>query len=160
MTKRWTYRRIRQCLSSYVEQGYLGVPQSYAIGGSGWYADPDLKKRLQANADVTKFVGGHSIKAGIPWNRSSSLREDKYTGGFYRQIRPTSNYFRDRWRVTQGESFTDLFGVFLQDSWKVFDRLTVNFGVRLEGEWRFGTAKGATTTPARLRAAGVSGAGP
>jgi hypothetical protein len=117
-----------------LEQGYLGAPQAYVYGGSGWYCDPYLKKRLQANGDITKFMGGHSFKAGVQWNRASSLREDAYTGGYYRQIRPTSGYFRDRHRVTHGTSYTDLLGVFLQDSWKVFDRLNINFGVRLEDQ--------------------------
>ena len=118
----------------YLQQGYLGYPVNYTFGGSGWYCDPDLKKRLQANGDITKFIGGHSIKAGVQWTRNTSQQEDNYTGGFYRQIRPDYGYFRDRWRVTTGESKTDLLGVFLQDSWKVFDRLTVNFGVRMEDQ--------------------------
>ncbi len=118
----------------YLEQGYLGAPQSYTFGGAGWYADPETRKRWQASGDITKFIGGHSFKAGVQWQRSTSLREDKYTGGYYRQIRPTSNYFRDRWRVTEGESFTDMMGLFVQDSWNVFDRLTVNFGVRFEDQ--------------------------
>jgi len=116
------------------EQGYLGAPEGYAQGGAGWYCDPDTKQRLQANGDITKFMGGHSFKAGVQWNRSKSLREDNYTGNFYRVIRPEYGYFRDRYRVTHGESYTDLLGVFLQDSWKVFDRLTVNFGIRFEDQ--------------------------
>jgi len=117
-----------------LEQGYLGAPENYTFGGSGWYADPEARKRWQANADITKFIGGHSIKAGLQWQRSMSLREDKYTAGYYREIRPEYGYFRDRWRVTAGTSYTDILGLFLQDSWKVLDRLTFNFGVRLEDQ--------------------------
>jgi len=118
----------------YLEQGYLGAPQSYTYGGSGWYSDPDTKQRWQGSADVTKFLGGHAIKAGFQFYRAMSEREDAYTGGFYRQIRPTSGYFRDRWRTTMGTTHTDIMGLFVQDSWKVFDRLTINFGVRLEDQ--------------------------
>ncbi len=116
------------------EQGYLGAPEGYAMGGAGWYCDPDTKKRIQAQSDITKFLGGHSFKIGAQWSRATSLREDNYTGGFYRIVRPDYGYFRDRYRVTHGESHTDLLGVFIQDSWKVFDRLTVNFGVRMEDQ--------------------------
>lgn len=116
------------------EQGYLGRPQSYTQGGSGWYCDPDTKQRYLANFDITKFIGGHSFKGGIQWQRSKSLREDAYSGTFYRQIRPRSGYFRDRDRITTGETYTDLLGVFLQDSWKIGDYFTFNFGVRLEDQ--------------------------
>jgi len=126
----------------FLQQGYLGAPEGYTFGGAGWYSDPDIKQRWQANADITKFLGDHVIKAGVQWARASSLREDHYTGGFYRQVRPTASagvgypkgYFRDRYRVTMGTAFTDMLGLFVQDSWNVFDRLTVNFGVRFEDQ--------------------------
>jgi len=116
------------------EQGYLDAPENYTFGGYGWYSTPDTKQRYIANTDVTKFIGGHSIKAGVQWQRSKSLREDAYTGGYYREIRPEYGYFRDRDRKTHGETYTDLLGIFLQDSWKIGDRFTLNYGVRLEDQ--------------------------
>ncbi|MGB8951744.1 MAG: TonB-dependent receptor [Candidatus Aminicenantales bacterium] len=116
------------------EQGYLGAPSGYRSGGYGWYMDPERRMRWQVNADVTRFWGDHTIKVGAQFYRSTSLREDHYTSGFYRQIRPNSGYFRDRWRWTEGQAYTDIISLFLQDSWKVTDRLTLNIGVRMEDQ--------------------------
>lgn len=118
----------------YLEQGYLGYPVNYSYGGRGWYTDPEIKKRWQASLDITKYMGAHTFKIGSQFNRATSLRNDAYTGGYYRQVRPLSGYYRDRWRTTEGESYTDIFALFLQDSWKVTDRLTVNIGVRVEDQ--------------------------
>ena len=117
-----------------LEQGYLGYPVNYRYGGRGWYCDPELRKRWQASLDLTKYMGVHTFKIGSQFNRATSLRVDHYTGGYYRQVRPDYGYFRDRWRTTEGESYTDIFALFLQDSWKVTDSLTVNIGVRVEDQ--------------------------
>lgn len=116
------------------EQGYLDRPHGYRAGGRGWYCDPDRRMRWTGNLDITKFMGGHTFKAGFQFFRAKSLRDDHYTGGFYRQIRPNYGYFRDRWRTTLGESYTDILAFFVQDSWKLFERLTLNLGVRFEDQ--------------------------
>ncbi len=117
-----------------LEQNYLGAPNDYRTGGRGWYADPEKRKRWQGALDITKYLGGHTFKVGAQFQRSMSLREDFYTAGFYRQVRPNYGYFRDRWRRTEGESYTDIFAIFLQDSWKVTDQFTLNVGVRVEDQ--------------------------
>lgn len=118
----------------WLTQGYLGAPDPYGMGGRGENNDLVVRQRWQAYLDITKFLGGHSIKAGIQFQRSASLNEGSWTGGYVRQIRPLDGYYRDAWWSWEGEAYTDILAFFVQDSWKVTDRLVLNVGVRMEDQ--------------------------
>ncbi len=114
-----------------------GYPQGWRWGGLGWYSNPFDKARWTIKADITKFFGNHTIKVGFQMYRAIEDRNDAYTGGYYRRWYPkgyTWYRYRDRYRITKGDAYNDIYAIFLQDSWNVTDRLHLNLGVRLESE--------------------------
>ncbi len=114
-----------------------GYPQGWTWGGLGEYSDPFNKARWTIKADITKFSGNHTVKAGFQMFRSIEDRNDAYTGGYYRRWYPdgyTWYKYRDRYRTTKGNAYTDVYAMFLQDSWTVANRLHLNLGVRFESE--------------------------
>ncbi len=116
------------------QYGSFGYPHGYRTGGFGWYSDPADKWRWTIKADVTKFWGNHTIKAGFQMYRSISERYDAYTGEFYRVYREPFGYYYDRYRTTKGNSYTDIYALFIQDSWTIGDKLHLNLGLRAESE--------------------------
>ena len=117
--------------------GAGGRPQSYTEGGFGWYSDPADKWRWTVTADVTKYIGDHTVKIGVNFFRAISDRYDNYTGKYYRVIYPQryqDNYgwkYIDRTRTTVGNAYTDIMALYVQDSFKI-GRLQLNLGVRFE----------------------------
>ncbi len=117
----------------------------------------DQQTRLNFQADGTffgNFAGGHQIKFGIQtdrvgndvlegesrnlvrlhWNTalSSGVPLTRGTYGYYQVrsngINPTQGF------ITEGNVHTTNIGLFIQDSWTVADRLTINAGIRTERE--------------------------
>ncbi len=116
------------------QYGSFGYPHGYRTGGFGWYSDPSDKWRWTIKADITKFWGNHTIKAGFQMYRSISDRYDAYTGEYYRIYREPFGYYYDRYRTTKGNSYTDIYALFIQDSWTIGDKLHLNIGLRAESE--------------------------
>ncbi len=110
----------------------------------------DIFQRDFAQVDASYFVtawGDHSLKAGVQlenfsndvldgyqaprilyyWGRTYSTSTGERVTGEY-------GYFRLLQIATQGDVESDNVGVFLQDSWSVTDRLTLNLGLRAEQE--------------------------
>ena len=110
----------------------------------------DIFQRDFVQADASYFAsawGEHRFKAGVQfenysnevldgyqaprilyyWGRSYSTTTGERVTGQY-------GYFRLLQIATQGDVESDNVGLFLQDSWSVTDRLTLNLGVRAEQE--------------------------
>ena len=117
----------------------------------------DFQQSYNAKGDVTYFAeagGSHMLKSGLQWYwiknrvqngnieqhytfywRTSTVFTDPVTGdsgrgkyGFYRVL----SY--DRLYGLNGETSSNRYALFLQDSWGINDRLTLNLGVRSEAE--------------------------
>lgn len=112
----------------------------------------DLYGRLGVNVDGTwykNFKGQHTIKAGVQWER---LNNDVLTGAQAqtitlqwnssrttlddppRQVRGTYGYYTVSRTYTEGKVNANNVGFFIQDSWTVNGRLTLNLGIRADGE--------------------------
>jgi outer membrane receptor protein involved in Fe transport len=110
----------------------------------------DHYTRFQIQGDATFFVnkgGQHSIKTGVLFER---LRNDVFSAEQqphltfnWNQSRSTldgrtvrGNYGYYSWRQfgTQGDVRTNNVGLFVQDTWTVSNRLTLNLGLRVEKE--------------------------
>lgn len=103
---------------------------------------------LNANTIWYKNAGGqHTIKAGMRYERITQSSNDGYQvprilfswGGSTtdlngNRVKGTYGYYRLRQIVTLGEAVSNNFGFWLQDSWSLNNKLTINAGVRTENE--------------------------
>ena len=108
--------------------------------------------RLGVNLDGTyyaNFKGQHTLKAGVQWER---LSNDVLTGAQAptvtlnwntnrstldeppRQVRGTYGYYTVARSYTEGKIHSDNVGFYLQDSWTISNRLTLNLGLRADSE--------------------------
>lgn len=129
------------------DSGYSNVPNN-----SG--TDHDLTTRNYGQIDATYYVnagGQHQFKGGFQVDRRANdvitgnlqniinlnwatAYADGRTGpfGYYEVVSngasPKAGF------ITQGNVQSNVYGVFLQDSWNINSRLTINAGVRTESE--------------------------
>ncbi|MCJ7643422.1 MAG: TonB-dependent receptor [Candidatus Aminicenantes bacterium] len=122
--------------------GNLDEPQHYdgqtgqASNGIAIWSRTTYTK-LQANATLSHFAddfihGNHEFKFGVQYTRGSSDGISSYSGGvIYYDYGgyPYAAYFQDPYNY--GASINKL-GVFVDDSWAVTDRLTLNLGLRFD----------------------------
>ena len=119
-------------------------------GGFGWIgglAERPVSSRSQYRGAVTLYEGNHEIEAGGGYSFGRTDGFGNYTGGQTVKIRSDTgqtyyehNYIAVAWDdptpvagVNRGAGVEDL-AVFLQDSWKAAPGLTINAGLRWDGE--------------------------
>ena len=126
--------------------GYTNVPTNWAV-------DKQTGPRLAITFDGTVFfaaAGQHQLKAGIQFDRrgldtlwgQTGNGIDLYWGqDFDGQSGPFGYYFvasnpvfPNRGGIVQAEAAVNNLGLFVQDSWRPWKRLTLNVGLRTENE--------------------------
>jgi len=139
--------------------GMAGVPAQYQQV-TGYANTPtitsstqDIQSRLNAQFDTTFFFQGggqHQLKLGIQYDRIGNKVLSGETGNLVRLYwdrsfggqRGLYGYYRVRSNgalpeqgfITQGDIHENNFGLFIQDSWTIGTRLTLNLGLRTESE--------------------------
>ncbi len=144
--------------------GIPGVPQfdtNYATPASAKTVH-DLTSRTYVQADFSQFVrfaGQHNLKFGIGTAKNVNNVDDSWNGPlgrvslFWGQTcavcvssfsglglptpgngTGTYGYYLVEWAGTGGTAGSSINHIYVQDSWKVLNRLTVNAGVRFEKE--------------------------
>jgi len=106
-------------------------------GGLAYAAWKWTVSRHQAHANLSyyaeDFLGGdHDFKIGVQYNRGDSRYPQAYTGErwlYYWDGYPYYMYQQDVWYIG---GIVDSFGGFVDDSWKIGDRLTLNLGFRFD----------------------------
>ncbi|WP_245814573.1 TonB-dependent receptor [Cystobacter ferrugineus] len=126
----------------------------YFSGGPGLITDA-LLDRVQGNAKVTyllKALGSHVFKAGIDIERINYNNVRAYTGGVYLREGTTNTLWQDYRRygflsgpdastaqpTQNANSASTTAGGFIQDSWTIANRVTLNVGVRYDTQWLYG----------------------
>ncbi len=127
---------------------------SFATGGPGFIYDRSLD-RIHARSMASRLAQGaghHVIKFGVDFEYMQYNSHRGYTGGtLYRESTSGTNFadYRQygfltgpddpfilpslRWTV-----FSTTIGGFLQDSWSIMDKVTLNFGLRYDAQHMFG----------------------
>jgi hypothetical protein len=138
------------------------VPQ-VITGGIGFYEKGNEGTNLQYQAKTTYVAGGHSIKAGVLYEDVEYANTNQRTGPTFTapdgrqtatgaQISIVSDpTFGRIYRVTRA-NFIDsrvttqtYWSFFLQDTWRVGSRLTINPGIRYEQQTLVGNLQGLQT---------------
>lgn len=127
---------------------------TFSTSGPGYLYNRQLD-RLQVKSMATRLASGlghHLIKFGIDFEYMRYDSTRGYSGGNVYRESPDGTYFADyrrygyltgpddvvqlptlRWRV-----FSTMIGGFLQDSWSIMDKVTLNAGVRYDAQHLFG----------------------
>jgi len=142
--------------SSMTKAGFPTVPTAYQqVSG---YSDNkttngtvrNLYDRLFVNANATWFAslgGQHVFKAGLRWERFANdlfygntkptialQWGQKYTSVDGRTMFGRYGYYQVRQTGTVGDVVSNNWSIWLQDSWTIKNRVTINAGVRAETE--------------------------
>lgn len=99
-----------------------------------WYY---IVTRHQVNATFSHFAedflaGSHEFKFGVQFNRGTSEAWGGYGGGKFYYDYGGYPYYLYEWDTNRYGGRVINVGAFVDDSWKITDRLTVNFGLRFD----------------------------
>jgi len=155
---RFTYNtsNIGGCAGCPAVPAQFQGPTGFSNTTTNFATDKDKFTRMSLQTDATWFVdlgGKHQFKGGVQydvvkndvlsgetgnltriyWGRN--FGSDPTARGAYGYYRTRSNSFQpSRGFLTLGETETNNLGLFLQDSWTIGQKLTVNLGLRTERE--------------------------
>ena len=115
-----------------IRDGYTGIRS----GAPSWnyYAK---NSRDQANASFTYFAedflsGDHEFKVGIQYTRGSSEHVGGYSGGKSYYLWAGYPFYMYEYDPFMYGGTVNTLGAFIDDSWTISDRLTVNLGLRFD----------------------------
>ena len=112
--------------------GYSGI-----TSGGPWWIWLGKMDRDQVNASFTHFAedflgGDHEFKIGFQYTRGKSEWVGGYSGGKSYYIYYGYPYYMYEYDPFMYGATSNAIGAFIDDSWKLSDRLTVNLGLRFD----------------------------
>ncbi|NVB36274.1 TonB-dependent receptor [Pseudenhygromyxa sp. WMMC2535] len=127
---------------------------TFSVGGPGFIRERRLN-RLQVRSNAARLLTGaghHLVKFGVDFEYMQYDSARGYTGGAYYREATSGSYFQDLRRygyLTGPDQITDLaslqwrvysttIGGFIQDSWSIMDKVTLNIGLRYDAQHLFG----------------------
>lgn len=115
--------------------GWFDVDENF-FGVNSYYFYKADRVRHQANASLTKyasgFAGDHNFKFGAEFERSYVKSQLGYPGGMYILSASGTPYYAVVWDGYLKDDINNRYSAFVQDSWTVGSRLTLNPGVRFD----------------------------
>jgi len=126
----------------------------YFQGGPDFVDDAQLD-RYHGKLILTKLfqgLGHHVVKAGLDFEQMSYAHTKAYTGTVRYSENGSGSAFNESRRygflsgpdtavvqsLQKASSNSSSFGAFVQDSWNLLDKVTVNLGVRYDSQYVFG----------------------
>jgi hypothetical protein len=103
-------------------------------GGGGVFLD-NPGTRTTVGVSATLLVGSHTVKSGLEYVENKLRFDETWVTVEYDGRDP---YFMGEW-IGSGTVANRLPAAFLQDSWRISDRLSVNAGLRWEGQFMVAT---------------------
>jgi len=102
-------------------------------GNDSWSYDGD-RDRIQANTSITHhaedfIAGSHDFKFGVEYERATIREDYGYTNGKY-YIDYYGPYLLYEWEGYPLDGHFNRMSAYVQDSWSISDRLTINPGLR------------------------------
>ena len=138
------------------------------LGGLAWTPQTQISQVWQFRGILTKIKGAHTIKVGFEWSRNANSYLDvfanrgffsfsgQYTGQGITDLLLGTPNFVGLTSLTFPHQFADARNLFVQDTWRVTPKLTVNYGLReppadhwLVARYARGTVSVARSRPAR-----------
>ena len=135
------------CIAGTSERACSPPTEPNAIWGGYGNINETASSRRQYAASVSLYAGDHELKAGGDYLDGRVDWRNHFTGG---QIAFLGNefgqeYYFHRYLAVSGRDLTPIegdsrgadvldYGTYLQDSWKVFQGVTINAGLRWDGE--------------------------
>jgi len=132
-----------------VTTAYGGTEFSINFGTTQYFGFNDTtpstadEKKLQFKETLQFEMGRHSLKAGVDYlHRNLFDAYPRYVKGYYsysnlqNYLDEKPNTFRQAWGPNNGdlEWNTDLWGLYLNDSWHISPRVTLDLGLRYDYE--------------------------
>jgi outer membrane receptor protein involved in Fe transport len=134
-------RPIDPIASGYPEVSVTQGTGSAVFGNLNFLANNTSEKKIQLKDSLTYMLGTHTFKGGVEYLQDKFVNNfPRYLHGRYEYasvaafLAGTPSRFRQAMGPTSGNTPFDqsTWGVFVQDSFKPIDRLTLDLGVRYE----------------------------
>lgn len=138
------------CGGEFLDKTPHCLARNYSKGGIGSFSDTQMTQISEKImlTSLYDFAGLHQLKYGIDFEQLRSSGEHGYTGGAYYQFYDTQVKRNEYWIRGKGPTSkmpllaqTLNWGAFVGDSWNPISNITINYGVRWEGQDFYGVEK-------------------
>lgn len=118
------------------ESAILDIPNGTVSGGRG-YIQNDSYSRLSVNTSATFLTGDHVMKGGVEFENNSYNLELRNNFQNSLLFKLDESLFISSYIDYTGSVKNKILTAYIQDSWNITERLTLNLGIRLDAQFFF-----------------------